>query len=103
MKITTFIFETILEVMRDESFTEEFKKFAMDFYPIIHLCNIYEEATEKKINKKSIDTVISFIKDCVPLLNEIGKNIYIFDDDMLNKLILGFYIPARESYLKDVH
>lgn len=103
MKIDSYILDTILEIQKDDSFTEEFKKFAFDSYPIMGLCNIYEEGTGKKIIKENVNIVISFIKDCIPLMREINKEIQDFDDEMLRNLILVLYIPTKENYLKEVN
>jgi len=103
MKIETYILDTLAEIQRDESFAEEFKIFAQNSFPVMSLCNIYEQGTGKKINKENVNTVISFIKKCIPLVKEAGKAIECFDDEMLSNLIINLYIPTKENYLNEVH
>lgn len=101
MTMTEFIFNKICTIIANDSFPDEVKDFASNSFPIISLCATYEEGTGKKINKKIVDTVINFINDCVPLMNEVGAEIHDFDDETLKMLILDFYVPVKKIYLKN--
>jgi hypothetical protein len=86
------------DVVKDENFTKDFKRFTLESTIICKLCEAYEEGTGRLISKNNMMNkigVISFIKDVKPVLAAMGIKIKM-NNKMINKVIEDFYIHLKE-------